>query len=104
MITTYIEETNLSPPEYLAERELDMIVLKLGSLLSILQNKKTNQAKLLIALIQSITFRNCALQLADIDNFQELVNNLIERYPTLCKSKIVTIALTKRNSNGQQHK
>lgn len=77
----------------ITDRELDMIFLKLGSLLSILQNKKTNQAKLLIALVKNKKIRDCFMKIADIDNFQYMVHCLMEKYPTICESKVVSSAL-----------
>jgi hypothetical protein len=81
----------------IADRELDEIILKMGSLLSILNNKKTNQVKLLIALVQDDEFRYWFLEIADIDSFQYLVRCLMDKYPTLCKSKVVTGALIRGN-------
>jgi hypothetical protein len=85
------------------DRELDMIILKMGSLLSILQNKKTNQAKLLITLVLDEKFRKCFLKIADIDNFQYLVRCLMEKYPTLCESKVVSGALSRGNKHRKKH-
>lgn len=81
----------------ITERELDMIFLKLGSLLSILQNKKANQAKLLIALVKDKKIRKYFMKIADIDNFHYMVQCLMEKYPTLCESKVVSGALKHGN-------
>jgi len=86
----------------IADRELDEIILKMGSLLSILNNKKTNQAKLLIALVQDEEFRKWFLEISDIDSFQYLVRCLMDKYPTLCKSKVVSGAL--KNGNQSRKK
>ena len=81
----------------ITDRELDMIILKMGSLLSILQNKKTNQAKMLILLVKDERFRKCFLQIAELNSFQHLVRCLMEKYPTLCESKVVSGALKRDN-------
>jgi hypothetical protein len=83
----------------IADRELDEIILKMGSLLSILNNKKINQAKLLITLVQDDEFRYWFLKIADVDSFQYLVRCLMDKYPTLCKSKVVTGALKSGNKS-----
>jgi hypothetical protein len=59
MSRIYIEEFDAVQDHVhtITDRELDMIILKMGSLLSILQNKKTNHAKMLIVLIQNERFR-----------------------------------------------
>lgn len=86
----------------ITDRELDMIILKMGSLLSILQNKKTNQAKMLIELVNNERFRKCFLHIADLDSFQQLVRSLMEKYPTLCESKVVSGALKRGNKRRKK--
>ena len=99
MTRIYIEENDAVQDhvQTITDRELDMIILKMGSLLSILQNKKTNQAKMLITLVQDERFRKCFLYIADLDSFQHLVHCLMEKYPTLCDSKVVSGALKRGN-------
>jgi hypothetical protein len=86
----------------ITERELDMIILKMGSLLSILQNKKTNQAKMLIMLVKDERFRKCFLEIAELDSFQHLVRSLMEKYPTLCESRVVSGALKRDNKRRKK--
>lgn len=95
MTKMYIEEFDAIQDHVhtITDRELDMIILKMGSLLSILQNKKTNHAKLLIAVIQNERFRKCFMKIAVLDSFQRLVRSLMEKYPSLCESKVVSGAL-----------
>ena len=98
---SYLEEFDVVQDHVhtITERELDMIILKMGSLLSILQNKKTNQAKMLILLVKDERFRKCFMQIAEIDSFQYLVRYLMEKYPTLCESKVVSGALKRDNKH-----
>ena len=84
-----------SPTHNLTESELDMLLLKIGAFLSIISNKKVNQAKLLITVVQNKYFGELCLTLTDIDNTQLLVKNILDRYPTVCKSKLVINALVK---------
>lgn len=77
----------------ITDRELDLLILKIGSFVSIAYNKKINQAKLLILLVKNQAFRDDVLKILEVDNFQFLVQCLMEKYPTLCKSKIVIGAL-----------
>lgn len=99
MTRIYIEESDAVQDhvQTITDRELDMIILKMGSLLSILQNKKTNQAKMLITLVQNERFRKCFLHIAELDSFQHLVHCLMEKFPTLCESKVVSGALKRGN-------
>lgn len=104
MSKTYIEDFDVVQDHVhtITERELDMIILKMGSLLSILQNKKTNQAKMLITLVKDERFRNCFLEITELDNFQQLVRCLMEKYPTLCESKVVSGALKRDNKRRKK--
>lgn len=81
-------ETN-SPVEELTEHELNMIILYLGSFLSIISNKKINQAKLLIITVENKYFRELFQELTAIDNTQLLIRSIIEKFPTISKSKII---------------
>lgn len=104
MTRKYFEEFDLVQDHVysITDRELDLIILKMGSLLSILQNKKTNQAKMLIMLVQNEGFRECFLKIAELDSFQQLVRCLMERYPTLCESKVVSGALQNDNKRTKK--
>lgn len=86
----------------ITDRELDMIILKMGSLLSILHNKKTNQAKMLIMLVTNDRFRECFLKIAELDSFQHLVRSLMDKYPTLCESRVVSGALKRDNKRRKK--
>ena len=98
------EGDSYTPVENITDRELDTIILKMGSFLSVLQNKKVNQAKLLIVTIKDPIFQKCFLLLSDIDNLQLLVQNIICKYPTLCKSKVVTSALINKRGLNKYRK
>ena len=85
-----------TPLAEITEKELDMLILRTGSFLSIISNKKVNQAKLLIVTVNNKYFRQLFQQLADIDNTQLLVRCIIERFPSISKSKVVSRALYKK--------
>lgn len=104
MTRIYIDKVDITQDHVhlIADRELDMIILKMGSLLSILQNKKTNQAKMLVTLIKNKRFKECFLYVAELNSFQHLVRSLIEKYPTLCESKVVSGALKRDNKRRKK--
>lgn len=89
------DECCRSPAEFIQEQELSAIILKMGSFLSILQNNKMNQAKLFIYTVQNKQFQKLFLNISDVSNVQLLVQNIIQRYPTLCKSKYILNSLKK---------
>jgi hypothetical protein len=84
-----LDYSNNIPDNIFSEKELDEIILKVGSLLSILHNKKTNQVKLLLATLQDEVFAKCFMELTGINNLQLLVGSIVRRYPTLYKSKVI---------------
>jgi hypothetical protein len=90
------DSMNSNPAIKMSENELDDIILKMGSFLSIISNKKINQAKLLIMTVKDKYFRQLFQEIAEIDNLQLLVRSIIDRYPTICRSKIVITALKVR--------
>jgi len=95
-IDNYTDITLKSNPVVcLTDHELDMIILRMGSFLSIISNKKSNQAKLVIATLNDEQFRDVFLSLADIDNLQLLIKCILVRYPTVCKSKIILNSIGK---------
>lgn len=85
-----LEQTkSCNPILQIDEKETDMAILKLGSFLSIINNKKTNQAKLLVAALKNKTFQKCFYRMLECDNLQLLVECIIKKYPLLCKSKVI---------------
>ena len=85
-----LQTINNSNPLYkIKEAEFDDILLKFGSLVSILKNKRINQTMFLVELLDSEKHRECIKTLAGIEKTEVLFYNLIIRFPVLCKSKIV---------------
>lgn len=80
----------------ISNNEIDDIILKMGTLLTITKNKKINQTKLFIAVIRSEPFKQIFMQLTDIENFHTLIKLLINRYPNVCKSKNLFIAIKRK--------
>lgn len=78
---------HLAPIDIIIESELTHILNKLGSLLYILTNKKVNHTKLLYELIKNKNFRSIALNLTTINTFEQLVSEIIRRYPDVVRSK-----------------
>ena len=96
------EQETRNPANDLQEREFEETVLKMGSFLSIIQNKKINQAKLIITIIQNKIFGNCFLEISNVENAQSLIFNILKKYPTLYKSKIIYKTLVNKNANNRK--
>jgi hypothetical protein len=102
LINSYESAMLSTNPVYeISSREADVIMLQMGSLLSILLNKKSNQAKLLITTVEDKYFKELFLTLIEVDNLQLLVRMIMDRYPTVSRSKFVMSSLVK---NKDEHK
>ena len=87
---TIIQAINNNNPLYqIKQNEFDEILLKFGSLVSMLKNKRINQTMFLIELLESEPHRECFKILSGIDETKVLFYNMIIRFPVLCKSKII---------------
>ena len=86
-IINKIHETD--PIHKMNEKEFNLSLLKFGSFISIIKNKRINQTMLLIEIIENMDARLVFMGISDIDNLQYLVYNLIIRFPILCKSKVI---------------
>lgn len=80
---------NTNPLYNIKQAEFDSALLKFGSLLSILKDKRINQTMFLVELLESEDHRECFKILSGIDKTNVLFYNMIVRFPVLCKSKIV---------------
>lgn len=84
-------------------QELDDCIIKFGSFLSIVQAKKINITGYLIILIKDENIRNVLQIMTGIDTFQELVREMMIRYPILSKSKIVYASVKKKKNGKRKH-
>lgn len=85
-----IQTINNNNPLYqIKESEFDEVLLKFGSLVSMLKNKRINQTMFLVELLESEEHRECFKALSGIEDTSILFYNLIVRFPILCKSKII---------------
>lgn len=87
-----------SPIDLYLDKEFDELILKIGSLYSIIVNKQINQTKLLLEILKNDKFAECILKLTDVDDLQLLVLHIVKRYPLLCRSKIIKKELEKFNA------
>lgn len=92
-----LEQTNNNNPiTQIDDKETDLIILKMGSFLSIVNNKKVNQAKLLVTILKNKKFQQCFFHMLEINNLQSLVEYIIKKYPLICKSKVVHKAIKRK--------
>lgn len=87
---TIVQSINADNPIYqIEEKEFNDSLLKFGSLVSIIKNKRINQTMLMVELLGSEDYRNCFKKICGIDRNEVLFFNFILMFPVLCKSKII---------------
>ena len=98
-----IQSINNNNPLYqIKEAEFDDVLLKFGSLVSILKNKRINQTMFMVELLDSENHRECFKILSGIEESRVLFYNLIIRFPVLCKSKIITTKIAEINDKRKR--
>lgn len=86
---------NLNDPIHqIKNKEFNVSLLKFGSFVSVIMNKRLSQTFILIQLLENEELREIFKEICEIDNFQTLLLNFLECYPPLCKSKIVKSKIT----------
>jgi hypothetical protein len=96
--------SNSNVIDHINEKEFNECILKLGAFISIIKSKKINQTQLFIELLHSKHIQDIFLNVMGIDTFEELVRELMVRYPILYKSKIVKNSLKTKNDNRKTKK
>jgi hypothetical protein len=97
----HLNSENVTPREELCSKEFWEAVMKFGSFVSMLENKKVNTTTLFSLLIENKNYQNIFVELTSCTNFREAIEMLLYLYPSLVKSK-VTKSTVKRfltNSN-----
>jgi hypothetical protein len=87
-----------NPLYQIEDNEFNISLLKYGSLVSILKNKRINQTMLMVELLSSNEHRDCFKHISGVDTTEMMLYNFIYRFPILCKSKII------RNKISEIHK
>ena len=83
------------PATRITKREDGDNILRMGSVLSIINNKKINPAKLLVAILENKDYRDCFMEIMVVDDERELVSLIIAHYPNIVTSKIVNRQINK---------
>lgn len=95
------------PLTILGDREFEETIFKLGSFLSIVHNKRINQTLLLTSILEDEDFRKIIIKLTEIEEPMLLISKILNKYPQLAKSKIVTNkieALKRKHVNRRRKK
>jgi|GEM_PF-5801412 len=102
--SSIVQAINNNNPLYqIKQTEFDEALLKFGSLVSIINDKRINQTMFMIELLDSELHRECFKILSGIDETNVLFYNIIVRFPILCKSKIIKTKI-KQVNDKRRHK
>ena len=96
---------NHSDPIYqINENEFNSALLQFGSFVSILKNKRVNQTLILSELLGDKQYKECFTFLTEIDDDFTIIQKLVNKYPILCKSKIIKTKIKALNNVGRRKK
>jgi hypothetical protein len=93
-----IETSYVTPYEQMCLIEFQEALMKVGSLISMLENKKLNTINLFLHLIKSKVYQQIFVEMTASSNFKQALGEMISLYPSLAKSKITKLALKKFNT------
>jgi hypothetical protein len=97
-----LERSDITPIDQICSKEFTEGVLKAGSIISIIENKKLNPINFFLYLLQSKQYQEFFTEITSSNNFREAVLSLLYLYPSIVKSKITKSAI-KQLHNGRSN-
>lgn len=92
-----LDNSTANPLDRIKSREFIDGVLKAGSLISILENKKINVTTLFVLLLEDSTYQDFFTEITSSDSFKESILSLLYLHPNLVKSKFTKSIVRKAN-------
>lgn len=93
-----IENSKASPVDQLLSREFIDGMLKAGSLISMIENKKLNAAALFALLLENKSYQDFFTDITSSDNFRDAILSMLYLTPSLVKSKVTKSIIRKINA------
>lgn len=90
-----LEASHSTPYDQVCLQEFVEGLMKAGSAISILENKKLTPANLFIQLLESRQYQQLFSEITCSANFRHALSQLLHVYPNLAKSRITKAALKK---------
>lgn len=97
-----LESSNISPFDQIRSKEFLEGLLKAGSLISMIENKKINTTTLFTLLIEKPDYQDFFTEITSSDSFKEALLSLLYLNPALVKSKITKSVVKKLNGKTKQ--
>jgi hypothetical protein len=98
-----LENSNATPLDQIYSKEFIEGVLKAGSLISMLENKKINTTLLLSLLLENSDYQEFFTEITSSENFKDAILSLLYLHPSLVKSKITKSVVRKLNARRTNH-
>jgi hypothetical protein len=98
-VSYHSESSTTSPYDRMVSSELIDGILKAGSLISMMENKKINNTALLALLLKETKYQKFFTEITSSSSFREAVMSLLCLNPNLVKSKITKSFI--KNINGK---
>jgi hypothetical protein len=103
-VSTELENSNATPFSQIHSREFIDGVLKAGSLISMLENKKINPTALFSLLLEKPEYQDFFTEITSSDSFKESIASLLHLHPSLVRSKITKSTVRKLNGKKKAAK
>jgi hypothetical protein len=97
-----LENSNASPFSQINSKEFIEGVLKAGSLISMIENKKINTTTLFSLLLENTNYQEFFTEITSSDSFREAITSMLYLNPSLVKSKITKSIVRKINGKSKQ--
>lgn len=96
-----LENSNASPYSQMHSKEFVEGMLKAGSLISMLENKKINTTTLFSLLLENPCYQEFFTEITSSDSFREAITTMLYLNPSLVKSKITKSIVRKINGKSK---
>lgn len=98
-----LKSSNAAPFAQLHSKEFIEGVLKAGSLISMIENKKINTTTFFSLLLENPDYQDFFTEITSSDSFKESIMSLLYLNPSLVKSKITKSIVRKLNGKSKSN-
>lgn len=96
-----LEASNATPLDHIHSKEFFEGLLKAGSFISMIENKKINTTALFSLLLENPNYQDFFTEITASKNFKEAILSLLYLHPSLVKSKITKSIVRKLNGKSK---
>lgn len=99
-----LDTSEANPLEQIYSKEFAEGLLKAGSLISMLENKRVNTTGLLSLLLEKKDYQDFFVEITASKTFKQAILSLLYFYPSLVKSKITKAIIRKLNAKSANNR